>query len=76
MSFFPILPVSFICILSEFDWPDIRRVANLTGDLAFGGTHLPDLTIVTPVFDAQGKEIIFWAASRGHHADVSAVDLP
>ena len=38
---------------------------------AFGGTHLPDLTIVTPVFDAEGKELIFWAASRGHHADVS-----
>ncbi|WP_349357703.1 hydantoinase B/oxoprolinase family protein [Stappia sp.] len=35
-----------------------------------GGTHLPDITVVTPVFDDQGKEILFWAASRGHHADV------
>ncbi|EFX05636.1 hydantoinase [Grosmannia clavigera kw1407] len=40
---------------------------------AYGGTHLPDLTIITPVFDAAGKEIIFWAASRGHHADVGGI---
>ncbi|HEV7334838.1 MAG TPA: hydantoinase B/oxoprolinase family protein [Bosea sp. (in: a-proteobacteria)] len=35
-----------------------------------GGTHLPDITICTPVFDAQDKDILFWVASRGHHADV------
>ncbi|WP_417687195.1 hydantoinase B/oxoprolinase family protein [Roseibium sp.] len=35
-----------------------------------GGTHLPDITVVSPVFDDEGKEILFWAASRGHHADV------
>ncbi|KFB09677.1 hydantoinase B/oxoprolinase family protein [Nitratireductor basaltis] len=35
-----------------------------------GGTHLPDITIVTPVFDDEGKEILFYTASRGHHADV------
>jgi 5-oxoprolinase (ATP-hydrolysing) len=35
-----------------------------------GGTHLPDITVVTPVFDDGGKEILFYAASRGHHADV------
>lgn len=35
-----------------------------------GGTHLPDLTVITPVFDAAGETIIFWTASRGHHADV------
>jgi len=35
-----------------------------------GGTHLPDITVVTPVFSDDGKEILFWAASRGHHADV------
>ncbi|KAL1863104.1 hypothetical protein Daus18300_008096 [Diaporthe australafricana] len=36
-------------------------------------SNSPDLTVVTPVFDAQGKEIIFWAASRGHHADVGGI---
>ena len=35
-----------------------------------GGTHLPDITVVTPVFDDAGKEILFYSASRGHHADV------
>jgi 5-oxoprolinase (ATP-hydrolysing) len=35
-----------------------------------GGTHLPDITVVTPVFDNAGKAILFYVASRGHHADV------
>ncbi|HEX4767522.1 MAG TPA: hydantoinase B/oxoprolinase family protein [Lichenihabitans sp.] len=35
-----------------------------------GGTHLPDITVVTPVFDEAGQTIRFWVASRGHHADV------
>ncbi len=30
-----------------------------------GGTHLPDITVVTPVFDAGGREILFYVASRG-----------
>jgi 5-oxoprolinase (ATP-hydrolysing) len=35
-----------------------------------GGTHLPDITVVTPVFDEAGRTILFYTASRGHHADV------
>ncbi|MGH7120604.1 MAG: hydantoinase B/oxoprolinase family protein, partial [Acetobacteraceae bacterium] len=35
-----------------------------------GGTHLPDVTVITPVFDAGGKEIRFFVGSRGHHADI------
>ncbi|TPK70954.1 5-oxoprolinase [Mesorhizobium sp. B2-4-15] len=35
-----------------------------------GGTHLPDITVVTPVFDDAQRNILFWAASRGHHADI------
>jgi 5-oxoprolinase (ATP-hydrolysing) len=38
-----------------------------------GGTHLPDITICTPVFDAAEREILFWVASRGHHADVGGI---
>jgi 5-oxoprolinase (ATP-hydrolysing) len=38
-----------------------------------GGTHLPDITICTPVFDAAQREILFWVASRGHHADVGGI---
>jgi len=36
-----------------------------------GGTHLPDITVCTPVFD--GSKILFWVASRGHHADVGGI---
>jgi len=35
-----------------------------------GGTHLPDVTVITPVFDAAGAEILFYVGSRGHHADI------
>jgi 5-oxoprolinase (ATP-hydrolysing) len=35
-----------------------------------GGTHLPDITVCTPVFDEEAKTILFWTASRGHHADI------
>lgn len=35
-----------------------------------GGTHLPDVTVITPVFDDRGQEILFLVASRGHHADI------
>jgi len=38
-----------------------------------GGTHLPDLTVCTPVFDAGGSRIRFWVASRGHHADIGGI---
>ncbi|MBO0839418.1 MAG: hydantoinase B/oxoprolinase family protein [Sciscionella sp.] len=35
-----------------------------------GGTHLPDVTVITPVFDDSGDEIWFFVASRGHHAEI------
>ncbi|KAF7545556.1 hypothetical protein G7Z17_g9082 [Cylindrodendrum hubeiense] len=38
-----------------------------------GGTHLPDLTVITPVFNTEGTKIIFWTASRGHHADIGGI---
>ena len=38
-----------------------------------GGTHLPDITVCTPVFDTAAKKILFWVASRGHHADVGGI---
>jgi 5-oxoprolinase (ATP-hydrolysing) len=38
-----------------------------------GGTHLPDITVCTPVFDGKKKKILFWVASRGHHADVGGI---
>jgi 5-oxoprolinase (ATP-hydrolysing) len=42
-----------------------------------GGTHLPDITVCTPVFASpaprKGGKILFWVASRGHHADVGGI---
>jgi len=38
-----------------------------------GGTHLPDITVITPVFDEDGEEILFYVASRGHHADIGGI---
>ena len=35
-----------------------------------GGTHLPDVPVVTPVFDVDGEQVQFYVASRGHHADI------
>jgi 5-oxoprolinase (ATP-hydrolysing) len=42
----------------------------MLNDPYHGGTHLPDVTVITPVFDDQNKEIIFYVGSRGHHADI------
>lgn len=38
-----------------------------------GGTHLPDITLVVPVFDEMSGERLFWVAARGHHADVGGI---
>jgi 5-oxoprolinase (ATP-hydrolysing) len=38
-----------------------------------GGTHLPDITVITPVFDKEGKNILFYVGSRGHHADIGGI---
>ncbi|MGB8709477.1 MAG: hydantoinase B/oxoprolinase family protein [Methyloceanibacter sp.] len=38
-----------------------------------GGTHLPDITVVTPVFATSGAEILFFVAARGHHADIGGI---
>jgi len=36
-----------------------------------GGTHLPDVTVITPVFE--NKNILFYVGSRGHHADIGGI---
>ncbi len=35
-----------------------------------GGTHLPDVTVITPVFDEAGEAVLFYVGARGHHADI------
>jgi 5-oxoprolinase (ATP-hydrolysing) len=38
-----------------------------------GGTHLPDVTVITPVFDDAGRDILFFLGNRGHHADIGGI---
>ena len=35
-----------------------------------GGTHLPDITLIKPVYDENSEKVIFYVATRGHHADI------
>jgi 5-oxoprolinase (ATP-hydrolysing) len=44
--------------------------AYVVNDPYHGGTHLPDVTVITPVFDRSGSDILFYVGSRGHHADI------
>lgn len=38
-----------------------------------GGTHLPDVTVVAPVYDEAGRTRLFYTAARGHHADIGGI---
>ncbi len=38
-----------------------------------GGTHLPDITVISPVFDQKDDTVLFYVASRGHHADIGGI---
>lgn len=40
---------------------------------SYGGTHLPDVTLTMPAFDEKGENILFYAASRAHHADIGGI---
>ena len=59
------MPAAVAAILEKDHAPDRAWVLN---DPYRGGTHLPDITVITPVF--AGGELIAFAASRAHHADV------
>ncbi|MEM7508662.1 MAG: hydantoinase B/oxoprolinase family protein [Pseudomonadota bacterium] len=59
----------------------VRTIIRLNPDMApgdvyvlnapfNGGTHLPDVTVITPVWDEAGGQVLFYVGSRGHHADI------
>lgn len=56
-----------------------ERLAMAPGDTlitnhpAAGGSHLPDVTLITPVFDEKGTEPIAYIANRAHHAEIGGV---
>ncbi len=53
------------------DVPDIAAGdVIVTNDPYRGGSHLPDVTVVSPVYDASGERRLFWVASRAHHAEI------
>jgi N-methylhydantoinase B len=60
------MPAAVAAVLDERHSPDRSWILN---DPFAGGTHLPDITVITPVF-AGATELIGFAASRAHHADV------
>ena len=59
------MPAAVAAVLDEDHEPDVSWVLN---DPYSGGTHLPDITVITPAF--AGDELIGFAANRAHHADV------
>ena len=77
----PHLPVHLASMDRSVETVVRERAASLEpGDVVMlnapynGGTHLPDITVITPVFDtATGREILFYVASRGHHEDIGGL---
>jgi N-methylhydantoinase B len=77
------MPAAVAAVLDEHHAPEVSWILN---DPFAGGTHLPDITVITPVFATAGGErpaqggrapertgpLIGFAASRAHHADVGA----
>ena len=59
------MPAAVAAVLDEEHAPGRSWILN---DPYRGGTHLPDITVITPVF--AGDELIAFAANRAHHADV------
>jgi N-methylhydantoinase B len=59
------MPAAVAAILDEDHAPDRPWILN---DPYRGGTHLPDITVILPVF--VGDELLAFAATRAHHADV------
>ncbi len=47
--------------------------AYVVNDPYHGGTHLPDVTVISPVFDREGKNLLFFVGARGHHADIGGI---
>jgi N-methylhydantoinase B len=60
------MPAAVAAVAGEDHEPDVAWVLN---DPYQGGTHLPDITVITPAFAGDGTQLGF-AASRAHHADV------
>jgi N-methylhydantoinase B len=63
------MPAAVASVLGERHSSGVSWILN---DPYAGGTHLPDITVITPAFDHANSQLIGFAASRAHHADVGA----
>jgi N-methylhydantoinase B len=61
------MPAAVASVLDQAHAPERSWILN---DPYRGGTHLPDITVITPVFAGEDETLIAFAASRAHHADV------
>lgn len=61
------MPAAVAAVLGERHVPGVAWILN---DPFAGGTHLPDITVITPVFADAADQLLGFAASRAHHADV------
>src|ERR687893_2998845 len=63
------MPSAVAAVLDEQHEPGVAWILN---DPYRGGTHLPDITVISPVFHR--SDLVGFAASRAHHADVGAAE--
>ncbi|KAL2264680.1 hypothetical protein VTJ83DRAFT_7190 [Remersonia thermophila] len=76
----PHLPVHLgsmsTCVRRQADiWKGKLRKGDviITNHPSYGGTHLPDVTLISPAFNEAGTDIVFYVASRAHHADIGGI---
>ncbi|KNC80129.1 5-oxoprolinase, variant [Sphaeroforma arctica JP610] len=76
----PHIPVHLGSMQAAIQYQIQQRAAEMRpGDVlvtnhpAAGGSHLPDITVITPIFEKDGNSIVFFVASRGHHSDIGGI---
>jgi 5-oxoprolinase (ATP-hydrolysing) len=60
-------------VIRRHDGVMVSGEVYAVNDPYHGGTHLPDITVITPVFDRAGARLLFFVASRGHHAEIGGI---
>ncbi len=65
------MPLSVQAAIAEYEFEEGDMV--ILNDPFKGGTHLPDITIVAPVFAENKKKPVFFVANRAHHSDVGGM---
>ena len=66
------MPLTVSSIMKEFEGAIFPGDSFILNDPYLGGTHLPDITIVTPIFYNK-KELVGYSVSRAHHNDIGGI---